>query len=75
MFMLALILVSMLLLAFVLSLSLAAAVVVVRLVTVFSARNYFAGEPNDGALILLTRGEDGCLRAKAKRLLHREDGV
>ena len=45
-----------------------------KLVTVFSARNYFKQASNDGALILLTpSSDDGCLRVRVKRMLHREE--
>ena len=42
-----------------------------RLVTLFSARNYFDGAQNDGALLLLAPDEQGSLRVRAKRLAHR----
>jgi hypothetical protein len=44
-----------------------------RLVTLFSARNYFAGTLNDGALLLLSPSDDGCLRVRVKRLVHLPD--
>ena len=42
-----------------------------RLMSVFSARNYDGRHPNDGALLLLARDGDGCLRVRPKVLNHR----
>merc|ERR1712159_610773 len=44
-----------------------------RLATVFSARNYFNHEENDGALLLFAVDDQNALRVRAKRLLHVED--
>ncbi len=41
-----------------------------RLITVFSARNYFEREENDGALILLSRDDRGNLQVRAKKIRH-----
>eukprot|EP00966_Prymnesium_polylepis_P084619 1959004-Prymnesium_polylepis.1 len=42
-----------------------------RLVTLFSARNYFESYENDAALLLVAADESGALRVRAKRLAHR----
>ena len=43
-----------------------------RLITLFSARNYFSsdGQTNDGAMLLLTPDPNGHLRVHPKRLAH-----
>ena len=43
-----------------------------RLITLFSARNYFSsdGQTNDGAMLLLTSDPNGHLRVHPKRLAH-----
>lgn len=47
-----------------------------RLVTVFSARNYFNRESNDSAVIIIADDEEGNIRIRPKRLLQRvnDDG-
>ena len=47
-----------------------------RLITLFSARNYFQrdGQTNDGAMLLLTPDCNGHLRIHPKRLAHLADG-
>lgn len=42
-----------------------------RLITLFSARNYFESYKNDGALLLLAYDEQGRLRVRPKRVSHR----
>ena len=42
-----------------------------HLITLFSARNYFNHEKNDGALILIADDEEGNLQCRAKKLEHR----
>ena len=46
-----------------------------RLATLFSARNYFAGEHNDSALLLVAPDEQGSLRVRTKRLQPRLDAA
>ena len=42
-----------------------------HLATLFSARNYFELDTNDSALLLIAEDEQGKLRVRPKRLLHR----
>ena len=42
-----------------------------RVVTVFSARNYFDRVQNDSAIILISEDEEGNVRLKPKTLLRR----
>ena len=46
-----------------------------RLATLFSARNYFDGEHNDSALLLVAPDEQGSLRVRTKRLQQRLDAA
>eukprot|EP01038_Epipyxis_sp_PR26KG_P007257 gene7257-9894_t len=42
------------------------------LITVFSARNYFDQQSNDGAILLILETEEGKTLVKGKKLMHRE---
>lgn len=46
-----------------------------HLLTVFSARNYFDREENDGALLLIAKDAEAALRIRPKSLLQDEEAV